>query len=550
VIAFLKFTVLSPISKIASTAKRVSAGEKILVEGVNSKDEMGSLSNDFNLMARSLYDYQNNLEKKIEERTETILEREKSIRLMLDNSGDGFLTINPLGEIGEQKSRILTAWFGENSTDLKIWDYLFRNSSLKPSSVQVLIESLFEDPQFLDLNLSQLPRNFRCADKFFALEFVPLFIEGELKNLMLVVIDETERIKRDSLEKKNRELFSAMSRLILDRTGFSMYLRTTQSELSKLAALVEAKPHNYLKAAKVILHTIKGNSYVSQLHSFGDYCHEIESQMEKTETLNVETVLGILNQWKSWTSDFFKMIDQETETEVRISQSEWNEVLALSAQYNVNSELRRKIEVLGLEPAEVSLQRVLNVGQAVCKKLGVNNVNFCLKAKGIRFSKLSEQGEIFMETLSHIVRNAVDHGCETQNERTLNGKSEFATVSLSCELSETNLTLVFEDDGRGIDFGKLKAKAVKNGIISADETSLHVLQNLVFENGLSSRDAVNSISGRGVGMGAVRQVVLELGGSISAESEAGKGTKIKVAVPVSRVFMPTKQEFKTSNLAA
>jgi two-component system chemotaxis sensor kinase CheA len=139
------------------------------------------------------------------------------------------------------------------------------------------------------------------------------------------------------------------------------------------------------------------------------------------------------------------------------------------------------------------------------------------------------------DPLVHIVRNSCDHGLETPEERRLNNKDPKGTIILAAEHEGNNIIITVEDDGRGIDPEKIKAKAVSKGIISqekANELSNKEVYNLLFAPGFSTAEKVTNVSGRGVGMDVVKTNVAKLRGIINVESEVGKGTKIIIKLPL------------------
>ncbi len=137
------------------------------------------------------------------------------------------------------------------------------------------------------------------------------------------------------------------------------------------------------------------------------------------------------------------------------------------------------------------------------------------------------------EPLTHLIRNAVDHGIEDADERRNNGKDPEGTLTLSAEQKAGRVLIRISDDGRGISAEKVLAKAMANGLITEDaQLSEEEINNLVFAPGFSTAEKVSSVSGRGVGMDVVRQNVKELGGRIMIESKPGVGTSFIMALPL------------------
>ena len=134
------------------------------------------------------------------------------------------------------------------------------------------------------------------------------------------------------------------------------------------------------------------------------------------------------------------------------------------------------------------------------------------------------------EPLIHLIRNAVDHGVEKPQERKRAGKNEMAKIWIRAKRGENSIIVEVEDDGKGVDIEKIKQKGLKKGLIKEEATKEEIL-NLMFVPGFSGSDRVTKVSGRGVGMDVVREVVESLKGSVSIKTQAGKGTKIALVFP-------------------
>ena len=141
--------------------------------------------------------------------------------------------------------------------------------------------------------------------------------------------------------------------------------------------------------------------------------------------------------------------------------------------------------------------------------------------------------ERLSEPMTHLIRNAVDHGIETPADRTAAGKEAEGTLTLAAEQKAGRIVIQISDDGRGIDREKVLAKAIKNGLVAEDaELSDDEVNQLVFAPGFSTAATVSNISGRGVGMDVVRQNVKDLGGRITIDSKPGEGTTFTLALPL------------------
>ncbi len=152
-----------------------------------------------------------------------------------------------------------------------------------------------------------------------------------------------------------------------------------------------------------------------------------------------------------------------------------------------------------------------------------------------------EMIEMIRDPLTHIIRNAVDHGIESPAERLKAGKREIGLLSVSARQSGNQILIEIADDGRGIDGSRLVDKAIASGVIDRDlaqRLSRAEQLALVFEAGLSTARKVTAISGRGVGMDVVRSNVERIGGLVEVDSVAGKGTRMTLRVPLTLTIIP------------
>ncbi|MCF5656166.1 chemotaxis protein CheA [Pseudomonas poae] len=150
--------------------------------------------------------------------------------------------------------------------------------------------------------------------------------------------------------------------------------------------------------------------------------------------------------------------------------------------------------------------------------------------------------EALADPLVHLVRNAVDHGVETPEEREAAGKSRSGKVILAAEQEGDHILLSITDDGKGMDPAILRNIAVKRGVMdkdAADRLTDTECYNLIFAPGFSTKTEISDVSGRGVGMDVVKTKISQLNGSINIYSTKGQGSKIVIKVPLTLAIMPT-----------
>ncbi|WP_339802545.1 chemotaxis protein CheA [uncultured Marinobacter sp.] len=150
--------------------------------------------------------------------------------------------------------------------------------------------------------------------------------------------------------------------------------------------------------------------------------------------------------------------------------------------------------------------------------------------------------EALADPLVHLVRNSVDHGVEAPDVREAAGKPRTGQVILSAEQEGDHILLSIEDDGAGMDPDVLRRKAVEKGLYdqdAADRLSATECYNLIFAAGFSTKEKISDVSGRGVGMDVVKTKIGQLNGQIQVDSKLGRGTSIRIKVPLTLAIMPT-----------
>lgn len=149
--------------------------------------------------------------------------------------------------------------------------------------------------------------------------------------------------------------------------------------------------------------------------------------------------------------------------------------------------------------------------------------------------------EAISDPLTHLVRNSIDHGIETPEQRSAAGKRPSGTLRLRAFHEGGRVNIEIADDGRGIDPERVRAKAVERGLISAERARAMSAQetiNLIFLPGFSTAAQVTNVSGRGVGMDVVRSNVEKIGGSVEIDNRPGQGTSIRIRIPLTLAIIP------------
>jgi two-component system chemotaxis sensor kinase CheA len=195
------------------------------------------------------------------------------------------------------------------------------------------------------------------------------------------------------------------------------------------------------------------------------------------------------------------------------------------------AELQRSVFGIRVLPLRHVFQHFPRLVREMAQELG-KSVRLVIEGQATEADKATV--EALFEPLLHVLRNALDHGVEPAEERIAAGKPPGATVQLRATREGDQVIVEVSDDGRGIDAMKIRQSAASIGIASADalaEMSDQAVNELIFSPGFSTAATVTSVSGRGVGMDAVRAAVLRLGGRVTVASKPGMGTSVRFTLP-------------------
>jgi two-component system chemotaxis sensor kinase CheA len=179
-----------------------------------------------------------------------------------------------------------------------------------------------------------------------------------------------------------------------------------------------------------------------------------------------------------------------------------------------------------LEPLQRPLERLGRHARLIAERFGKAEAAVVVSDGGIFADP--QKGRALWSVLVHVVRNAVDHGFETSRERSGLGKPPENNLRLWARLEAGDLLLDISDDGRGIDWQRVRAICAQRGLRSQTRADLVAA---LFAPDLSTRSGVTSTSGRGVGLAAVQRDVQALGGTISIDSETGNGSTFRLRIP-------------------
>jgi two-component system chemotaxis sensor kinase CheA len=204
----------------------------------------------------------------------------------------------------------------------------------------------------------------------------------------------------------------------------------------------------------------------------------------------------------------------------------------------ITTELQESVMKTRMQPIENVWTKFPRIVRDLARELG-KQVNLVQEGNETELDRTII--EAIKDPLTHIVRNSVDHGIELPAARQAAGKPEAGTITLRAFHEGGQVNIEISDDGHGIDIARVKEKAIERGLISADQAarmSNHEAINLIFLPGFSTAEKVTNVSGRGVGMDVVKTNIEKIGGSVDVLSEAGRGSTLKIKIPLTLAIIP------------
>jgi ligand-binding sensor domain-containing protein/signal transduction histidine kinase len=463
------------------------------------------------------------LGQKIEERTRELAQRNEALRIVLDNVDQGLFRVDLEGRMLEERSTIVDSWFGPCAGRPYFVTYVGADAGFA-DMFTIGMEAVREGVMPLALCLEQLPKRLVAAGKHFDCRYLPIEDTGTLRALLCVLDDVTDGLRRAEDETEHRELVAAFMAFTRDRAGFLVFFSETEGILRDLGR-ADLDP----STRKRLLHTLKGNAGVPGLRRLADICHLAETELEIDAAVSIETMGRLQDHWAKVAQALRAFTGGDGRPVIELSDGNLDD-LTLQVQRGASArELLSDLTRLRWEPLERPLSRLAEHGRALARRLKAMEVDVMVRADDLRLDP--ERWNPLWSALVHLVRNAVDHGLESAEERASASKPARGMIRLEARSREGRLRLEIEDDGRGIDWETVRRLCRTRNLPS--ETRADLFQALLRPD-FSSREQVTETSGRGVGLAAVAASVSERGGTLAVESEAGQGTCWILELPLER----------------
>jgi two-component system chemotaxis sensor kinase CheA len=461
-----------------------------------------------------------NLEGQVAARTQTLAQRERSLRLVLDSTGDGLFEAGRDGRLVGGSSAAAIRWFGEPVANAKLSDYLFRDEPERAEEFALAFDQLAEDILPWELCRDQMPRRLERGQTVLALDYRQVLEDSQFTKVLVIVRDVTEAVLSERAEKSAREQHTLITKLLQDKAGFAQFVKDCEGLLSALSGthdLVLIQRH---------LHTLKGNCAIFGLKTIAEFCHGMEDRLTASGgPVDANDIADLSALWRTRLQSIETFLTDIGHCRFEVDVSDHTLLMESLMRRQDYEEIIAMVEVWGWSRTEERLTRYRAHAEHLAERLD-RSVEIAIEHNELRVPR--DYLDKFWPTLIHVIRNAVDHGAEPAAVRTAQGKSP--AMNLCFITAETSQTFCVEvrDDGPGIDREAL-LRSARNKQIDVDANTS--LVDLVFMDGVSSRKNVTETSGRGVGLAAVREACSRARGKVELKTELGKGTTLRFVFP-------------------
>ncbi|MEH3087467.1 MAG: HAMP domain-containing protein [Xylophilus ampelinus] len=564
--------VIDPISEMERKMTEIAASQDFAQRlPVVREDEIGRSIRAFNAMVG-----------KIEERTALVRQKAADIHAMLHGIPQGFLTVEPAGTVHPEYSDHLRAILETGDiAGRPVLEAVFADADLgddaRAQLAATLQAAIGEDAMNFAFNAHLLPSEtvLRMPDgraKSVDLTWAPIVDEQDtVLRMMLCLRDTTELralARAASAQKRELELIGEV--LAVQCEKFDAFARGASGLLDDgERAIGEAGDAAAAAAAGTVdllfrnLHTIKGNARTYGLRHLADRVHRAEQRCEALrageagwsaaeaardiagvravldEYVRVHAVkLGRAGPGRDDPEQFVRLPRQDVRALLqRLDAADATDGDALREAARA---VRRALRAAGTERLADMLQGVIDGLPALAEELGKEPPRLVFDDRGLRLH--GRYGRTLRDAFVHLLRNAMDHGIEPPLERIARGKPAAGGIRLAARVGDDGrLVLELSDDGRGLDLAAIRERALQRGLLGADDApDEQAVAELIFAPGFSTAAAVTQVSGRGVGMDAVRGFVEAEGGSVAlalggASGAAARPFVVRLSLPAEAV---------------
>jgi two-component system chemotaxis sensor kinase CheA len=476
-------------------------------------------------VARSFFDNVIGLEKIVAVRTNELDRRTHDMAMVLENVGQGFVTVSADGTMSAERSTILRSWLGEAPASLRFASYIAAVDPTFAASLEHGWANVFAGFMPVGLVLDQLPKRIDAGNHQLAVDYRPIG-DGYVPSAILVVVsDTTAERERERAEAERRELMTVFERVSTDRKRFIEFC----DEAEELVRRIDSEKLSRADLQRQV-RAVKASAAMFGIQSIASRCLALETRLlEDPGPLTANERGQLVATWRAFALRVKALLGQRDARRIEVTDEDILRVLGALRQNNPGSDVLQMLAGWRLEPVSLRFERMAEQANRLAHRMG-KAVQVKIEDEGIRLDP--QRWSPFWSTFAHAVRNAIDHGIEDPGERKRHGKPEAATVVLRAVVDDGLLTIEIRDDGRGVDWDRVRERASSLGLPA--ETQNHLIEAL-FTDGVSTKDAITEDSGRGVGLAALRAAARTGGGRVTIASRRERGTSLRFEFPLEQL---------------
>ena len=444
-------------------------------------------------------------------------------RSVLQAVDRGLVAIDAHGRVTGDASAAAVEWFGPLPAGTPLADAIEQVDADTAIWFRMGLDELRDGFLPFELALDQMPKRIQDGERSWSVRWLALG-DGNLDSGLLGYVTEvTEQLAREREDRIRENAMRLAERLAVDRSGTMAFIEDGARLLASLHEQAESG-EDASDLAFRRLHTLKGNVALYGLAELAAAVHDVESAVADGVPVTAANVDALQELWDASLAPIAPLL--ATATASSGPRAELLDLVGAVSRGTAPVKVVERLRALAFEADTQILDRLEERSQTVLRRLGHTHVR--VETHGVGASFDPEHWSDLWSASVHLLRNAVDHGVDSPEARVAAGKPSEATLQLALEVDDRHVTLRVSDDGGGVNWDAVRARAVSRGLPHETRADL---ADAMFASGLSTREDATDVSGRGVGLSAVREAVAALGGRIEIESERGQGTTFRCIVP-------------------
>ncbi len=509
---------------------------------VRSNDEFGLLGDSFNSMSSKIRDlldelrkYNTQLEQMVEDRTCELQNLTNIQNAMLNSLGQGFVIVSKDHNILPVYSKVAIEMF-ESVPDQVDPGTLLGLKTEDVDSFRELYEMTFNQMLDFDDMVSMNPSSrSNSKHQHIQLNYAPIRNEkDQLEYVLIIGTDKTKEIENMAKFKKEWAFSQMIMRIVSNRYSLIKVIKESLSMIRlSIETLDKPQPHP-VRSVQRYIHTIKGSFSYFHIEEITKFAHDFESFLEpfyNQEHLGDDLKLQILEKLVALQVSIECYIDSYDKI-IQFKNAALQKSIPIKDLDAFGKELKAKhpawYEKFHAQFYRSEIQPYFQMYPSIISELGLKlnkKVKFILE--GGQNQLPERQWEELFGQFIHFVRNSVDHGIETEQERVAAGKDATGEIKFGFKVSGDKLEISLSDDGRGILWEKI---AKKDSSITNEQEAIQ----RIMMGGISSKDEVSDVSGRGVGVSSLFSMVQKWNGDIQVINHPGQGMALKIQVPLKK----------------